>query len=45
MPSHRFIQLDVFTEEVFAGNSLAVFPDGDGIAGDLMLKIRDRLRA
>ena len=39
MTSHRFVQLDVFTEEAFAGNPLAVFPDGEGIAGDQMLRI------
>ena len=39
MLSHRFVQLDVFTEEAFSGNSLAVFPDGSGIADEDMLKI------
>jgi trans-2,3-dihydro-3-hydroxyanthranilate isomerase len=39
MTTHRFVQLDVFTNEAFAGNSLAVFPDGSGISDDLMLKI------
>ena len=37
--SHRFVELDVFTEEAFSGNSLAVFPDGSGIADEDMLKI------
>ena len=39
MPSHRFVQLDVFTEEAFAGNSLAVFPEAEGISSDQMLPI------
>lgn len=39
MGKHRFVQLDVFTDLAFAGNSLAVFPDGSGIADDDMLKI------
>jgi trans-2,3-dihydro-3-hydroxyanthranilate isomerase len=39
MPSHRFVQLDVFTEEAFAGNPLAVFPEAEDIAGDQMLRI------
>ena len=39
MGKHRFVQLDVFTDRAFAGNSLAVFPDGSGIADEEMLKI------
>ena len=39
MPKHRFTQLDVFTQQAFAGNPLAVFPEGDGIGDDDMLKI------
>lgn len=31
MNSFRFVQLDVFTDRAFAGNPLAVFPDGSGI--------------
>jgi len=31
MTNHRFVQLDVFTERRFAGNSLAVFPEAEGI--------------
>ena len=27
MPSYRFIQVDVFTDQPFGGNPLAVFPD------------------
>src|SRR5687768_12203760 len=39
MGKHRFVQLDVFTDRAFAGNPLAVFPDGSGIADEEMLKI------
>lgn len=39
MTSHRFVQLDVFTDRAFAGNPLAVFPDGASIPGDQMLTI------
>ncbi|MGI8734392.1 MAG: PhzF family phenazine biosynthesis protein [Pyrinomonadaceae bacterium] len=39
MPTYRFIQLDVFTEEAFAGNALAVFPEAEGITDGQMLKI------
>ena len=39
MNSYRFIQLDVFTEEPFAGNALAVFPEAEGISDDAMMKI------
>ena len=30
--AHRFILTDVFTEQAFGGNQLAVFPDGTGIS-------------
>ena len=33
---HRFVLIDVFTEEPFGGNQLAVFPDGDGISDQQM---------
>ncbi|HEV7680931.1 MAG TPA: PhzF family phenazine biosynthesis protein [Pyrinomonadaceae bacterium] len=39
MRSYRFVQLDVFTEEPFAGNALAVFPEAEGITDDQMMKI------
>ena len=29
---YRFVQLDVFTDHVFGGNQLAVFPQADGLA-------------
>jgi len=39
MSTHRFVQLDVFTDQAFAGNSLAVFPEADGIPSEQMLPI------
>lgn len=39
MPTYHFIQCDVFTDRVFAGNPLAVFPDGEGIDDATMQKI------
>jgi len=39
MSSYRFIQLDVFTEEPFAGNALAVFPEAEGLNDEQMMKI------
>jgi len=37
--NYRFVQLDVFTQEPFAGNSLAVFPEAEGLSDELMMKI------
>jgi trans-2,3-dihydro-3-hydroxyanthranilate isomerase len=39
MTKYRFIQLDVFTTEPFAGNALAVFPEAEGLSDDQMMKI------
>jgi trans-2,3-dihydro-3-hydroxyanthranilate isomerase len=39
MTKYRFIQLDVFTQEAFAGNPLAVFPEAKGLSDDEMMKI------
>lgn len=39
LDSYRFIQLDVFTSEPFAGNPLAVFPEAEGLTDDEMMKI------
>ena len=39
MSSYRFIQLDVFTQEPFAGNPLAVFPEAEGLTDEQMMKI------
>src|SRR5688500_4720175 len=39
METYRFTQLDVFTQEPFAGNPLAVFPEAVGINDEMMMKI------
>ena len=39
MATARFVQLDVFTTEPFAGNPVAVFQDAAGLTDELMLKI------
>jgi trans-2,3-dihydro-3-hydroxyanthranilate isomerase len=39
MSKYRFVQLDVFTSEPFAGNALAVFPEAEGLSDDEMMKI------
>jgi hypothetical protein len=39
MPSYRFYQVDVFTNQAFGGNPLAVFPDAEGLSPDEMHKI------
>jgi trans-2,3-dihydro-3-hydroxyanthranilate isomerase len=39
MSSYRFIQLDVFTDNAFTGNPLAVFPEAEGITDERMLQI------
>jgi trans-2,3-dihydro-3-hydroxyanthranilate isomerase len=39
MPDYRFLQLDVFTDQAFAGNPLAVFPEAEGLSDEAMLKI------
>lgn len=39
MGSYRFIQLDVFTNQPFAGNPLAVFPEAEGLSDEQMMKI------
>jgi len=36
MASYTFYQLDVFTENPFAGNPLAVFPQAEGISDTQM---------
>ncbi|MGY6528910.1 MAG: PhzF family phenazine biosynthesis protein [Cyanobacterium sp.] len=35
----KFYTLDVFTNQLFSGNQLAVFPDGEGLSDDDMQKI------
>src|SRR5882672_8302520 len=37
--SYRFLQLDVFTDRLFGGNQLAVFPDGRGLSTETMQAI------
>ena len=37
--SYRFLQLDVFTDHLFGGNQLAVFPDGRGLTTEMMQAI------
>ena len=39
MPNYRFVQLDVFTDEPFAGNALAVFPEAEGLTDEQMMNI------
>ena len=39
MPSFRFVQFDVFTDKVFCGNPLAVFPEAEGISDERMMQI------
>jgi len=39
METYRFVQLDVFTQEPFAGNPLAVFPEAERITDEVMMKI------
>jgi len=39
LSNYRYIQLDVFTQEPFAGNPLAVFPEAEGLTDEQMLKI------
>src|ERR1044071_43453 len=43
MISHRYLTMDVFSERVFEGNQLAVFPDATGISGDTMQQIATEL--
>ncbi len=39
MRAYRFWQTDVFTDRVFAGNPLAVFPDAEGLSDEEMQRI------
>jgi len=36
---YHFLQADVFTEVIFGGNPVAVFPEADGLSGDEMQQI------
>ena len=37
--SYRYLHLDVFTDHLFGGNQLAVFPDGRGLTTETMQAI------
>jgi trans-2,3-dihydro-3-hydroxyanthranilate isomerase len=37
--SHRFVQLDVFTDQAFCGNPLAVFPEAEDLTDERMQQI------
>lgn len=39
MPDHRYLTADVFTDTIFGGNQLAIFPDATGIREDHLLPI------
>lgn len=39
MQQYRFLQVDVFTDQAFAGNPLAVFPEAEGLSDEVMMKI------
>jgi trans-2,3-dihydro-3-hydroxyanthranilate isomerase len=39
LPSYKFIQLDVFTEDAFTGNPLAVYPEAEGLTDEQMPQI------
>ncbi len=39
MSKYPFVQLDVFTDQPFCGNPLAVFPDGEGVSDEQMQQI------
>jgi len=39
MRSYRFVQVDVFTDRVFGGNPLAVFPDAEGLSDQEMQQL------
>lgn len=39
MPRYNFVQLDVFTDQAFGGNPLAVFPEAEGLTDQEMQTI------
>lgn len=39
MSEYRFIQVDVFTDQPFTGNPLAVFPEAAGLSDERMMQI------
>ena len=46
LSSYKFVQLDVFTDQAFAGNPLAVFPEALKVAAQIpSVASRDRVVA
>ncbi|MBN1678788.1 MAG: PhzF family phenazine biosynthesis protein [Anaerolineae bacterium] len=43
MPNYRFLQVDVFTDQAFGGNPLAVFPEADGLTTTQMQRIAQEM--
>ncbi|MGD8805220.1 MAG: PhzF family phenazine biosynthesis protein [Chloroflexota bacterium] len=43
MPKYHFFQIDVFTNQAFGGNPLAVFPDGAGLSSLQMQTIAQEM--
>jgi trans-2,3-dihydro-3-hydroxyanthranilate isomerase len=43
MPALRYLHLDVFTEQPFEGNQLAVFPDPSDVSGETMQRIANEM--
>jgi len=43
MPKYHFYQVDVFTNQAFGGNPLAVFPDGEGLSSSQMQTIAQEM--
>jgi trans-2,3-dihydro-3-hydroxyanthranilate isomerase len=39
MMEYRFVQVDVFTQDIFGGNPLAVYPDAEGLHREEMQRI------
>ncbi len=39
MKEYRFVQVDVFTDQPFGGNPLAVFPEAEGLAPEEMQQL------
>ncbi len=39
MTQYQFYTLDVFTDQLFGGNPLAVFPHAEGLSSEMMQKI------
>ena len=37
--TYSFYTVDVYTDTIFGGNQLAVFPDAEGLSSEIMQKI------